>query len=221
LASKKDNLGLQLYFFNSVFTKFSNIRTEHEVADCFDSIYPKGSTSLSEALADALGLTDMKLTLGDGNEENSGGFSSSSSSSNGQGEIKDDNDSSSLSSLSCYPLTVLILTDGTPDNRLSVEEVIRTANDNIKYDDDLSILIIQIGFDHAASKWLQALEDRLQCKEGVIKTTTLEDYSTSKTAFPMYVLDIVMMSQQKKKWRAFKKNSLANLASMSSQQTDS
>jgi hypothetical protein len=211
--SSKEDTSMSLYFFSHDFKKFTNIRTAHEVKSCFDAIYPKGGTHLTEALEDALELSDTPSNNGT-NENNDTGdadYKNNASTPNkNKGGIKSD-----------MPLTILILTDGAPDNRHSVEEVIRKANDKIEYDDDLSILIIQIGYDAPASRWLTSLEDRLQCKEGVIKTTTLEDYSNSKTSFPMYVVDIVLLSQQKTKWKAFKnKNNMKNLADAALKQSD-
>ena len=63
------------------------------------------------------------------------------------------------------PETILVITDGVPDNAQAVEEVIINAtNQYMRTDNDLSISFIQIGDDSRADKWLQLLDDELQGK---------------------------------------------------------
>ena len=45
------------------------------------------------------------------------------------------------------PETILIITDGVPDNRTSVEKVIIDASNKLDVDNDLSITVIQVGND--------------------------------------------------------------------------
>lgn len=63
------------------------------------------------------------------------------------------------------PETILVITDGVPDNAPAVEEVIINAtNRYMRTDNDLSISFIQIGDDRRADQWLQSLDDDLQSK---------------------------------------------------------
>jgi len=58
--------------------------------------------------------------------------------------------------------TILVITDGEPDDRKAVEKVIRDAANKIRRDEDLSVSFIQIGHDHSASKFLKHLDDDLK-----------------------------------------------------------
>jgi hypothetical protein len=62
------------------------------------------------------------------------------------------------------PETILVITDGTPDNKSAVERVIIAATKKMKSDEDLSITIIQVGHDSGADKWLIELDDGLVAK---------------------------------------------------------
>jgi len=58
--------------------------------------------------------------------------------------------------------TLLVITDGEPDDRRAVEKVIRDAANRIQRDDDLSVSFIQIGHDRSATQFLQHLDDDLK-----------------------------------------------------------
>eukprot|EP01036_Dinobryon_divergens_P031692 gene31692-41137_t len=63
------------------------------------------------------------------------------------------------------PETILIITDGAPDDPTAVEQIIIHATRNpriMRSGNDLSISIILIGDDSAAVTWLQGLENRLR-----------------------------------------------------------
>jgi uncharacterized protein with von Willebrand factor type A (vWA) domain len=61
--------------------------------------------------------------------------------------------------------TILVITDGVPDNKDSLKkEIIATAN-KIRADEELSITFAQIGRDKDATKFLKVLDDDLQ-KQG-------------------------------------------------------
>ena len=63
------------------------------------------------------------------------------------------------------PETILIITDGAPDDPAAVEELIIRATRNshiMSSSNDLSISIILVGDDSAAATWLQGLESRLK-----------------------------------------------------------
>ncbi|MGF1479355.1 MAG: VWA domain-containing protein [Cyanophyceae cyanobacterium] len=60
------------------------------------------------------------------------------------------------------PRTVIVITDGQPDNKKAVAEVIIEASRKIKKDEDLAIGFFQIGDDPNATSFLQFLDDELQ-----------------------------------------------------------
>jgi uncharacterized protein with von Willebrand factor type A (vWA) domain len=57
--------------------------------------------------------------------------------------------------------TILVITDGEPDDRRAVMEVIVDASRKMERDEELAISFIQIGADPQATKFLQALDDQL------------------------------------------------------------
>lgn len=62
------------------------------------------------------------------------------------------------------PETLLVITDGVPNNQDAVEQIIIKATKKMKKNEELSITIVQIGNDRAASSWLQHLDDGLTKK---------------------------------------------------------
>jgi uncharacterized protein with von Willebrand factor type A (vWA) domain len=74
--------------------------------------------------------------------------------------------------------TILVITDGEPDDRKAVFEVIIQATRQMERDEELAISIIQVGSDPQATKFLKALDDQLQgvgAKFDICDTITLED----------------------------------------------
>jgi uncharacterized protein with von Willebrand factor type A (vWA) domain len=74
--------------------------------------------------------------------------------------------------------TILVITDGEPDDRRAVFEVIINATRQMERDEELGISIIQVGSDAQASKFLKALDDQLQgvgAKFDICDTVTLDD----------------------------------------------
>jgi uncharacterized protein YegL len=74
--------------------------------------------------------------------------------------------------------TILVITDGEPDDRKAVFEVIIQATRQMERDEELAISIIQVGSDSQATKFLKALDDQLQgvgAKFDICDTITLED----------------------------------------------
>ncbi|MBE9210020.1 VWA domain-containing protein [Nostoc sp. LEGE 06077] len=74
--------------------------------------------------------------------------------------------------------TILVITDGEPDDRKAVFEVIIQATQKMERDEELGISIIQVGSDVQATKFLKALDDQLQgvgAKFDICDTITLED----------------------------------------------
>ncbi|MBD6614646.1 VWA domain-containing protein [Komarekiella sp. 'clone 1'] len=74
--------------------------------------------------------------------------------------------------------TILVITDGEPDDRKAVFEVIIQATRQMERDEELGISMIQVGSDSQATKFLKALDDQLQsvgAKFDICDTVTLDD----------------------------------------------
>ncbi len=74
--------------------------------------------------------------------------------------------------------TILVVTDGEPDDRRSVMEVIIEATRRMDRDEELAISFIQVGNDTGATQFLKALDDQLQgvgAKFDICDTITLDD----------------------------------------------
>lgn len=77
-----------------------------------------------------------------------------------------------------FPTTILVVTDGEPNDYESVMRTIVQASNKIKSDDDLAISIIQVGEDAQAKKFLGSLDNDLQkfggAKFDIVDTITFE-----------------------------------------------
>jgi len=76
--------------------------------------------------------------------------------------------------------TILVITDGEPDDRKSVMEVIVDATRKMYRDEELAISFIQVGNDATATKFLKALDDQLigiGAKFDICDTITIDDMS--------------------------------------------
>ncbi|XWK90905.1 MAG: VWA domain-containing protein [Phormidium sp.] len=74
--------------------------------------------------------------------------------------------------------TILVITDGEPDDRKAVMRVIIEASRQIDRDEELAISLIQVGKDQTATRFLKALDDELQAagaKFDIVDTITLDD----------------------------------------------
>jgi uncharacterized protein with von Willebrand factor type A (vWA) domain len=74
--------------------------------------------------------------------------------------------------------TILVITDGEPDDRKAVFEVIISATRQMERDEELGISMIQVGSDAQATKFLKALDDQLEgvgAKFDICDTITLDD----------------------------------------------
>lgn len=74
--------------------------------------------------------------------------------------------------------TILVITDGEPDDRKAVFETIINATRQMERDEELGISMIQVGSDSQASKFLKALDDQLQgvgAKFDICDTITIDD----------------------------------------------
>jgi Mg-chelatase subunit ChlD len=74
--------------------------------------------------------------------------------------------------------TILVITDGEPDDYKSVMRVIIEASRQIDRDDELGISLIQVGNDRKATQFLTALDDQLEsagAKFDIVDTVTMDD----------------------------------------------
>ncbi len=74
--------------------------------------------------------------------------------------------------------TILVITDGEPDDRKAVMKTIIDASRRMERDEELAISIIQVGSDATASRFLKALDDELQgagAKFDICDTITIDD----------------------------------------------
>jgi hypothetical protein len=73
---------------------------------------------------------------------------------------------------------ILVVTDGEPDDRKAVMQVILDATQKLDRDEELAISFIQVGLDAAATKFLKILDDDLSragAKFDIVDTLTMED----------------------------------------------
>jgi uncharacterized protein with von Willebrand factor type A (vWA) domain len=74
--------------------------------------------------------------------------------------------------------TILVVTDGEPDDRKAVMRVIIEASRLLDRDEELAISFIQVGTDATATQFLKVLDDQLQgagAKFDIVDTVTVED----------------------------------------------
>jgi len=74
--------------------------------------------------------------------------------------------------------TILVVTDGEPDDRKSVFEVIIHATRQLQTDEELAISFIQVGSDPQARQFLKALDEQLMsvgAKFDIVDTVTIAD----------------------------------------------
>lgn len=74
--------------------------------------------------------------------------------------------------------TILVVTDGEPDDRKAAMKVIIEASRRMDRDEELAISFIQVGTDQQATRFLKILDDELQgagAKFDICDTITMED----------------------------------------------
>jgi uncharacterized protein with von Willebrand factor type A (vWA) domain len=74
--------------------------------------------------------------------------------------------------------TILVVTDGEPDDRKAVMKVIIEASRRLDRDEELAISFIQVGNDPQATRFLKILDDELQgagAKFDICDTVTMDD----------------------------------------------
>jgi vWA found in TerF C terminus len=81
--------------------------------------------------------------------------------------------------------TILVLTDGAPDDRRAVIETIVQATQKMERDEELAVSFIQIGSDSGATAFLKALDEQLEgvgAKFDICDTITMEDMENMSIA---------------------------------------
>jgi uncharacterized protein with von Willebrand factor type A (vWA) domain len=74
--------------------------------------------------------------------------------------------------------TIIVVTDGEPDDRRAVMEVIIDASRRMEKDEELAISFIQVGKDSQATRFLKALDDELEgigAKFDIVDIVTIDD----------------------------------------------
>ena len=74
--------------------------------------------------------------------------------------------------------TLLVVTDGEPDDRKAVMRIIVEASRKIDKDEELAISFIQVGNDSEATKFLKILDDELKnvgAKFDIVDTLTIDE----------------------------------------------
>jgi uncharacterized protein with von Willebrand factor type A (vWA) domain len=73
--------------------------------------------------------------------------------------------------------TILVVTDGEPDDRKAVMQVVINATQHMDRDEELAISFIQVGADPQATRFLMILDDKLQsagAKFDICDTITID-----------------------------------------------
>jgi Mg-chelatase subunit ChlD len=76
------------------------------------------------------------------------------------------------------PVTVIVITDGVPNDQQAVAKSISSFTQNLKDDSDFGIQFIQVGSDASARKFLKSLDDDLVAagaKFDIVDTLTSEE----------------------------------------------
>lgn len=74
--------------------------------------------------------------------------------------------------------TIIVVTDGEPDDRKAVMKTIIEASRSMDRDEELAISLIQVGTDRDATRFLKVLDDDLQsagAKFDLVDTVTIDD----------------------------------------------
>jgi hypothetical protein len=85
------------------------------------------------------------------------------------------------------PETILVITDGAPENRQTVEYVIQNASEMMHSEDDIRIVFVQVGVDASATRWLGSLKQRLHTKFDIVETISSAQLSRTGVPFAEWV----------------------------------
>ena len=76
------------------------------------------------------------------------------------------------------PTTLLVVTDGEPNDKAAVAETLIAATKKMKFDEQLAVSFIQVGDDPAAARFLKFLDDELVAmgaKFDIVDTVPVDD----------------------------------------------
>ena len=73
------------------------------------------------------------------------------------------------------PVILIVITDGEPDDRDAVKDVIKKFALTLNSDDDFGILFLQIGDDKNATLFLKQLDNDLDAKFDIVATKTADE----------------------------------------------
>ena len=74
--------------------------------------------------------------------------------------------------------TIIVITDGEPDDRMGVSDTIVGASKRMERDEELAISFIQVGSDPKVTRFLKVLDDQLKgigAKFDIVDTVTFDD----------------------------------------------
>ncbi len=74
--------------------------------------------------------------------------------------------------------TIIVITDGEPDDRKAVMRVIIETSRQLDRDEELAISLIQVGQDRQATQYLKALDDQMEsagAKFDIVDTVTIDE----------------------------------------------
>lgn len=74
------------------------------------------------------------------------------------------------------PTTIVVVTDGEPNDRSAVSRIITSQSKKMEKDEDLAISFIQVGKNEDAKAYLKSLDDDLKdAKFDIVDTVTLDE----------------------------------------------
>lgn len=154
-----DSDGIDVILFDNDITVYTGV-TSAKVDEIFRKENPGGSTNLADALKTAL------QPFLNRRKEASGGFF-------GIGKRPFTVDFS----IKVKPMIIIVLTDGEPNDKMAVVEVIKKTTECIQGRDEVGITFVQVGKNAEASKFLQKLDDNLTSEGTKFDIVDCKDYS--------------------------------------------
>jgi len=153
-----DTDGIDVILFDSNITHFTGV-TSAKVDEIFRKESPGTSTNLAGALKKAL-----QPFLNRRKEQSSGFFGI------GKKPLTID------FSIKVKPMIIIVLTDGEPDDRFAVIDVIKKTTECIQGRDEVGITFVQVGNDTCARSFLMRLDDDLVFDGAKFDIVDCKDY---------------------------------------------
>lgn len=89
--------------------------------------------------------------------------------------------------------TIIVITDGEPDDRMGVTDAIVGASKRMERDEELAISFIQVGSDPKVTRFLKALDDQLKgigAKFDIVDTVTFDEMKNM--TLPEFLLNAIV-----------------------------